>query len=163
MTADTGAGVGDTGVFGREYDAIDRPVELGTASGRLISVTFPETLSADAAADHALLDRIQEYLDGAEDDFADVEIALTVPTEQRTVLESVRNVPYGESVDLARIAKLTSGLDHEDEADLRVAREALRANPLPIVVPDHRVRDAAGATPEGTAARLREIEGFRSL
>lgn len=163
MTADTDAGVGDTGVFGREYDAIDRAVELGTASGRLISVTLPETLSADAAADHALLDRLQEYLDGAEDDFADVEIALTVPTDQRSVLESVRNVPYGESVDLARIARMTAGLDHEEEADLRVAREALRANPLPIVVPDHRVRDAAGATPEETAARLREIEGVRSF
>ncbi|WP_348611914.1 MGMT family protein [Halobaculum rarum] len=163
MTADTGVGLGDTGVFGREYDAIDRAVELGTASGRLISVSFPETLPSDADGEHPLLDRIHEYLDGAEDDFADVEVAITVPTDQRSVLESVRTVPYGESVDLVLIARMTGGLDHEEEADLRIVREALRANPLPIVVPDHRVRDAAGATPEPTAARLREIEGIRSF
>ncbi|GAA0192321.1 MGMT family protein [Halobaculum roseum] len=163
MTATIGGGPGDTGVFGRRFDAIDRAVELGTASGRLISVSFPETLPSDADGEHALLDRIGEYLAGTEDDFADVEVAITVPTDQRSVLESVRNVPYGESVDLARVAKMTAGLDHEDEADLQTAREALRANPIPIVVPDHRVRDVGGATPEAVAARLREIEGVRSF
>lgn len=163
MTAMIGGGPDDTGVFGRRFDAIDRAVELGTASGRLISVSFPEALPSDADGEHALLDRIGEYLAGAEDDFADVEIAITVPTDQRSVLESVRNVPYGESVDLARVVKMTDDLDHEDDSDLRTAREALRANPVPIVIPDHRVRGAEGATREGVAARLREIEGVRSL
>jgi len=163
MTATIGGGPGDTGVFGRRFDAIDRAVELGTASGRLISVSFPETPPEDADGDHPLLDRIHEYLDGAEDDFADVEVAITVPTNQRSVLESVRNVPYGESVDLERVVKMTAGLDHEEDDDLRTAREALRANPVPIVVPDHRVRNAAGSTPEAVAARLREIEGIRSV
>ncbi|QZY00041.1 MGMT family protein [Halobaculum rubrum] len=163
MTATIGGGPGDTGVFGRQYDAIDRAVELGTASGRLISVSFPETLPSDADGEHPLLDRVHEYLDGAEDDFADVEVAITVPTDQRSVLESVRNVPYGESVDIERIVKMTGGLDHEEDEDLRTAREALRANPVPLVVPDHRVRNAEGATPETVAARLRDIEGVRSV
>ncbi|SHG55759.1 MGMT family protein [Halobaculum gomorrense] len=160
MTATLGGGPGDTGVFGRRFDAIDRAVELGTASGRLISVSFPEALPSDADGEHALLDRLHEYLGGAEDDFADVAVAITVPTDQRSVLESVRNVPYGESVDLARVAKMTAGLDHEDESDLQTARQALRANPVPIVVPDHRVRRAEGATPEPVAGRLREIESL---
>ncbi|QZP37391.1 MGMT family protein [Halobaculum magnesiiphilum] len=163
MAATIGGGPGDTGVFGRRFDAIDRAVELGTASGRLISVSFPETLPSDADGDHPLLDRIGEYLAGAEDDFADVEVAITVPTDRRSVLESVRNVPYGESVDLARVVKMTADLDHEDEADLEAAREALRANPIPIVIPDHRVRDVGGATPGAVAARLREIEGIQSF
>ncbi|WP_284014549.1 MGMT family protein [Halobaculum litoreum] len=151
---------GDTGVFGREYPAIDAAVELGTASGRLISVSFPDSVAADAAGDHDLLDRIAAYLAGAEDDFADVPVAITVPTVQRDVLESVRTVPYGDPADLELVVRMTAGLDHEDEADLATAREALRANPIPIVVPDHRVRDAEGATPPAVAARLREIEGF---
>lgn len=163
MTTTIGGGPGDTGVFGRRFDAIDRAVELGTASGRLISVSFPETLPADADGEHPLLDRVREYLDGAEDDFADVEVAITVPTDQRSVLESVRNVPYGESVDLERVVKMTGGLDHEEDDDLRTAREALRANPIPLVIPDHRVRNAEGSTPETVAARLREIEGSRAV
>lgn len=163
MTATIGGGPGGTGVFGRRFDAIDRAVELGTASGRLISVSFPETLPADADGEHALLDRIHEYLAGADDDFADVEVAITVPTDQRRVLESVRTLPYGDVADLELIVRMTSGLDHEDEADLQTAREALRANPVPIVVPDHRVRHVEGATPEPVAARLREIEGIRSV
>lgn len=154
---------GDTGVFGREFDELGRPVVLGTASGRLISISFPESLPADANGEHALLDRIHDYLRGEEDDFADVKVAFTVPTDQRAVLESVRNVPYGESVDLARIVKMTAGLDHEEEADLETARTALGSNPIPLVVPDHRVRRTSGATPDPVAARLAEIEGIGDI
>ncbi|MFC7098203.1 MGMT family protein [Halobaculum marinum] len=163
MPAGTDAGVPETGVFGRDYAAIDSPVELGTASGRLLSVSFPETLSDDADGVHALLDRLHDYFDGAEDDFADVAVAITVPTVQREVLESVRTLPYGDEADLELIVRMTSGLDHEDESDLQTARQALRANPIPIVVPDHRVRGVDGATPAAVAKRLREIEGIREF
>ena len=151
--------LGDTGVFGRAYDALERPVEVGTAGGRLISLSFPESLPADADGDHPILDRLGDYLDGREDDFADVEVAITVPTDRRAVLEAVRNVPHGESVDLARVVKMTPDLDHEDNGDLETARTALRTNPIPVVVPDHRVAGVSGATPESVAERLREIEG----
>lgn len=159
MTARTDGGVADTGVFGREYDAIGRPIEIGTASGRVISVSFPESLADDADGVHSLLDRIHEYLDGAEDDFDDVATAITIPTAQREVLESVQSVPYGDVADLDLIVRMTSGLDHEDEEDRRTARTAIRENPLPILIPDHRVRGVEGATPPDVAERLRDIEG----
>ncbi|MFC7068018.1 methylated-DNA--[protein]-cysteine S-methyltransferase [Halobaculum lipolyticum] len=155
-----GGGPGETGVFARRVDGLDRAIEIGTASGRLISVSFPETVPDDADGDHPVLDRIADYLAGAEDDFADVAVAITVPTAHREVLESLRNVPYGDAADVELLVRMTAGLDHEDDADLDTARAALRANPLPVVIPDHRVRDAAGATPESVAARLREIEGI---
>jgi len=160
MTATPGD-LGDTGVFGRANDALGRPIEIGTASGRLISVSFPESPSGDADGDHPLLDRLADYLDGDADDFADVEVAITVPTEQRGVLEATRNVPHGESVDLARVVKMTPDLDHEDDADLETARNALRTNPIPVVVPDHRVAGVSGATPGPVAERLRGIEDVR--
>lgn len=162
MTVRTDGGLGDTGVFGREFDAIGRPIEVGTASGRVISVSFPETLPDDANGVHSLLDRLHEYLTGTEDDFGDVAVAITVPTDQREVLESVRNVPYGDEADLELVVRMTSGLDHEDEDDLQTARTALRENPLPIIVPDHRVRGVEGATPPDVAERLRDIEGIRA-
>ncbi|UIP00895.1 MGMT family protein [Halobaculum sp. CBA1158] len=154
-------GLGDTGVFAREFDALGRAVAIGVASGRVISVSFPESPPSDTGPDHPLLDRIGDYLAGDEDDFADVAVAITVPTDQREVLESIRNVPYGESIDLGRVAKLTAGLDHEDDDDLETVRAALAANPVPLVVPDHRVSGVGGATPGSLAERLRSIEGVR--
>jgi len=144
------------GIYARDAPVLGRAVQLGVAGDRVISVSFPETAPADADPEHPLLDRIDDYLDGADDHFDDVTVALTVPTEQRTVLEAVRNVPYGETVDVARVARL-AGLDDEDADDLDTVRGALRANPVPIFIPDHRV-SGPGATPPAVAERLRDLE-----
>ncbi|WP_248897465.1 MGMT family protein [Haloplanus halobius] len=144
------------GVYARESSYLGRAVQLGVVGGRVISVSFPESPPADADPDHPLLDRVFDYLDGAEDHFDDVTVALTVPTDQREVLEAVRNVPYGETVDVARVARL-AGLDDETEGDLETVRAGLRANPVPLFIPDHRVA-GPGATPPDVAERLRELE-----
>ena len=144
------------GIYARESPRLGRAVQVGVAGDRVISVSFPEAVPDDAGPDHPLLDRVFDYLDGAEDHFDDVTVALTVPTDQRTVLDAVRNVPYGETVDVARVARL-AGLDDEDEDDLTAVREALRANPVPLVIPDHRV-SGPGATPAEVAERLRDLE-----
>jgi methylated-DNA-[protein]-cysteine S-methyltransferase len=47
-----------------------------------------------------------------------------------------------------------AGLDD----DAGTVRSALRENPVPLFVPDHRVSEP-GATPADVAERLREIEG----
>ena len=49
---------GTSGVFAREFEALGRAIEVGFAGGRVISVSFPTDVPADATADHALLDRI---------------------------------------------------------------------------------------------------------
>ncbi|AXG06483.1 methylated-DNA--[protein]-cysteine S-methyltransferase [Haloplanus rubicundus] len=144
------------GIYARESPRLGRAVQVGVAGDRVISVSFPESVPDDAGPDHPLLDRVFDYLDGAEDHFDDVTVALTVPTDQRTVLDAVRNVPYGETVDVARVARL-AGLDDEDEDDLHAVREALRANPVPLCIPDHRV-SGPGATPPEVAERLRDLE-----
>jgi len=45
-----------------------------------------------------------------------------------------------------------------EDADIGTVRDALRNNPLPIFLPDHRVRDGQGATPPQIAAALRRLE-----
>ena len=147
----------EAGIYARESPTLGRAVQIGVASGRAISVSFPADVPADAERDHPLLDRVFDYLDGAEDHFDDVEVALTVPTDQRRVLDAVRNVPYGEQVSASRLARL-AGLDADDEDDVRTVRTALSENPVPLFVPDHRI-DAAGATPAEVAERLRALEG----
>lgn len=151
----------DTGVYARRSDRLDGVIQVGTASGRVVAVSFPGTVPDDAASDGAVLDRLFAYLAGEADDFRDVTVALTVPTDQRAVLEAVRNVPYGQTVDLDRVATMAAGIDPDDEADRETVQTALRENPVPILVPDHRVRGFAGATPTAVASTLREIEGIR--
>ncbi|WP_136602066.1 methylated-DNA--[protein]-cysteine S-methyltransferase [Salinigranum halophilum] len=151
MTLDSAT---DAGIFARSFD--DFVVEIGVASGRVVGVSFPDAVPDDAATDHALLERVAAYLDGEEDHFDDVQVALTVPTAQRSVLEATRNVPYGETVSVERLARL-AGLDPEDDDDRRTVETALRENPVPLFVPDHRV-EGPGATPPTVARLLRAIE-----
>ncbi len=149
-----------TGIYARAVDGLDRPLQIGVASGKLISVEFPEAPPETAETTHALLDRLTAYFEGTEDDLRDIEIGLTVPTDQRAVLETLRTVPYGRSITVERLAAMTPGLDPEEAADRETVRTALRANPLPVVCPSHRVRDGPTVVPETVADRLRHLEGL---
>ena len=148
------------GIYARESSYLERYVQLGIASGRVLRVTFPDTPDEQAEEDHDLLDRVFDYLSGVEDDFSDVEIALTVPTDQRQVLENVRGIPYGDQINVETLARMTSGVDHTDEDDLNTVRTALDQNPTPLLIPDHRVRDGPSAAPPTVEQRLRSLEGL---
>ena len=143
-------------MFARQFERIGRAVELGLASGRVISVSFPESAPADADADHQLLDRIGAYLGGEPDDFSEVQVALTLATDRRRILEATRKIPYGETATVSQVVQL-SGLDSDDPEDVELVKDALEGNPTPLFVPDHRV-EARTATPEDVAETLRAIE-----
>lgn len=147
------------GIYAREIDYLERYVQIGIASGRIISVSFPEYADDDAADEHDLLGRFERYCDGIEeDDFADVEVGLTMPTGERNVLETLRGVEYGEQVSVDQLAKMTPTLDSDDEQDVITVREALAENPLPVIFPDHRVRDGPSALPPQVEQRFRSLE-----
>lgn len=150
----------EAGIYARESSYLDRHVQFGEAQGRVLSLSFPNAPDDDAVTDHALLDRIEEYLAGGEDDFADVTVALTVPTDRRAVLETVREIPYGEQVGVAKLVRMTPDGDPDDEEDVRTARSALADNPAPLLIPDHRVRDGPSAAPAEVEQRLRSLEGL---
>lgn len=150
----------EEGIYARHSPYLERHVQLGFASARVLSVQFPEE-EPDAAEEHDLLDRIEEYLDGVtEDEFADVEVALTVPTEEREVLQTVRELPYGENVTVERLATMTPSLDPDEDVDRTVVRNALAGNPAPLLIPDHRVRDGPSAAPAAVEQKLRSLEGL---
>jgi methylated-DNA-[protein]-cysteine S-methyltransferase len=148
------------GIYARESEYLDRYVQVGLASQRLLSLSFPRTPEENAEEGHPLLDRIKAYLEGEKDDFADVEVALTMPTDQRAVLEKLRSVPYGENVSVERLTRMTPDLDPEEDADQTLVRTALDNNPTPIVIPDHRVRDGPSAAPPDVEQKLRTVEGL---
>ena len=112
------------GIFAREFPAVDGYIQVGVAQGRVISVDFPARPKDDARADHDLLDRLGDYLNGDSDAFGDVTVALTLPTDERRILE------------------------------------ALRENPAPLLIGDHRVGNASGATPTEVATVCRRLEGL---
>ncbi|GAB7092034.1 MGMT family protein [Halorubrum luteum] len=149
--------MGTSGVFARAYDELDAAVEVGFAGGRVIAVSFPATPPDDAAGDHQLLDRIGAYLRGEPDEFTDVAIGLTVPTDQRAVLEALRDVPYGEAVSVSRVTRLAA-LDDNDPDDLDLVKRTLRENPVPLLIPDHRVQGGPYATPAGVRDTIRRLE-----
>lgn len=148
------------GIYARDVPDLGATVQLGVASGKLIQASFPTTPDTNARSEHALLDRIEAYAGGDPDEFRDVEIALTVPTDQRAVLQTLRTVPYGESTTVDSLVRRTPGLDPDADDATETVRAALSANPIPIVLPDHRVDGGAGATPGPVRQRLRALEGI---
>ena len=148
------------GIYVRESSYLDRYVQIGIAQGRIISVDFPTRPGDDVSTEHELLDRVESYLQGARDEFDDVAVALTVPTEQRAVLEAVQQIPYGENATVEQVARLVPGVDANDEDDQLSIREALAENPVPIFIPTHRVRDGPGGAPPDAETKLRTLEGL---
>jgi methylated-DNA-[protein]-cysteine S-methyltransferase len=149
------------GIYARESSYLGRFVQLGIAGDRVISVSFPESPDEVHETDHELLDRIDHYLDGVDDvDFADVEVGLTVPTDQRSVLETLRGIPYGEQVSVEQLTRMTPDLDAENDDDQILVRTALDENPVPLLIPDHRVRDGPSAAPPEVEQKLRSLEGL---
>ena len=149
----------DAGIYARESGFLDRQVQIGVASERVLSVSFP-TSPGDAEPKHPVLDRVFEYLEGRRDEFTDVAVALTMPTDQRAVLEAVREVPYGTQVTVERLATMIPAFDAESEDDRDRVRNALAENPLPLLIPDHRVRDGPSGAPPKVEQRLRSLEGL---
>jgi methylated-DNA-[protein]-cysteine S-methyltransferase len=150
----------EAGIYAREFSYLERYVQLGVAQGRVLSVSFPTLPDEGSHDEHELLDRIAAYLEGEEDDFGDVTVALTVPTDQRRVLEAVREVPYGEDASVEQLAAMTAGLSGDEAEQHDQVREALAANPAPIFIPDHRVRDGPSAAPAAVEQKLRAVEGL---
>jgi methylated-DNA-[protein]-cysteine S-methyltransferase len=148
------------GIYARESGYLDRYVQVGLAQGRVIAVSFPRTPADGAARDHDLLDRVGAYLQGEPDDFGDVSVALTMPTDRRALLERVREIPYGGQATVEELAGATPGLDPGDSEDRTLIRETLADNPAPLLVPDHRVRDGSGSAPADVEQNLRAVEGL---
>lgn len=150
----------EAGIYARESSLLERYVQVGIAGGRVLSVSFPESPEEEAGTEMLLLDRIQAYFEGDAEEFDDVEVAMTMPTDQREVLETVRTIPYGEDATVEQLARMTPGLNDEEADDLQIVRTALAGNPAPLVIPDHRIRDGPSAAPPSVEQRLRSLEGL---
>lgn len=142
------------GLYARTFESVG-VVQVGAAAGRVLQVSFPDRAPDDADPGLPALDAVEATLAG-DPALVDVEVALTVSSEARHVLEAVRQVPPGERASPAQVARMAR-LDPDDEDDAATVRRALRENPVPLFVPDHRV-EGAWATPPDVAERFRAAE-----
>ena len=77
---------------------------------------------------------LHRYLKGQQVDF-DIEIDISdLPEFTRKVLEELRRIPYGETRSYSEIAALTG-----QPKGSRAVGQAIKRNPIPIIIPCHRV------------------------
>lgn len=122
-------------------------------------------VEGDHAAQRELARRVGAYLAGADDDFADVALDLPPATElHRKAYATLRAVKRGEALSYGELAARVGA-----PGAVRAIGQAMARNPVPLVVPCHRVLDgrgklggysAAGGAP--LKARLLVLEGARS-
>jgi len=145
-------------------------------SGHLIATSLPEPTSKEAiaacgveAADGApddllagLAGDFRRYVAGRPVDFTGHPIDLTGrPPFHRRALLAARRIPYGQVCTYGWLAKQVGS-----PRAARAAGQAMAANPLPLVIPCHRVVGAGGAlTGFGGGLALKrallQLEGIR--
>ena len=147
----------------RGIAAVELPGSDDAATLRRIARALPRAGEATPPPHvAAAIDAITGLLDGARDDLAAIELDLDgVPEFHRRVYDVARTIPPGETRSYGDVAKALG----EPGAAQAVGR-ALGRNPVPIVVPCHRVLAANGAlhgfsAPGGleTKRRMLAIEG----
>lgn len=112
----------------------------------------------------AAVDAVVRLLAGEAEEFGGLDLHMAdLPAFDRSVLEATRRIPRGETRTYGEIA---SALGSPGAA--RAVGRALGRNPIPIIIPCHRVLAASGksggfSAPGGASTKLRilDIEGAR--
>lgn len=113
--------------------------DLENSLQQLATRLSPRVLRAPARLD-APRRELDEFFSGRRQDFEiPLDLALVKPGFTRRVLEQTAQIPFGHTVTYKGIAGLAG-----NERAFRAAGTALGSNPLPIVVPCHRVLHTSG-------------------
>ncbi|MEE8484466.1 MAG: methylated-DNA--[protein]-cysteine S-methyltransferase [Nitrospinota bacterium] len=110
--------------------------------------------------------KIRAYFKGGKIDFSGVECALDrCPPFHKKVYKKLMNVPYGKTVTYAELARMAG-----NPKASRAVGSAMAKNPMPLIIPCHRVIKSNGeignfSSDRGPAlkAKMLGIEGNSSL
>lgn len=118
---------------------VNRDDDLEQSLEQLSSRVSPRVVRAPRRLDTTRRE-LDEFFGGRRRDFdIPLDYALVKPGFTRRVLEQTAQIPFGHTVTYKGVA----GMAGNDRA-FRAAGTALGSNPLPIVVPCHRVLHAGG-------------------
>ena len=127
--------VGPKGVLAIHYGAEPSAPELA----RIVRSYGPGVLP-DARRADPIARQLDQYFNGKRRDF-DVAVDLSPLTDfQRRILGATARVPFGNVSTYAKVAAKAGS-----EKASRAAGQALSANPIPIVVPCHRIVASDGS------------------
>ncbi len=88
-----------------------------------------------------LADKIKEYFRGKKVDFSDCPLNLEAYTNfQKKILQTVKKIPYGETRSYKEVAE-AAGYPRA----YRAVGNIMRNNPLPLIIPCHRVIKSDGS------------------
>lgn len=126
---------------------------------RLKRVVIEETIPEIDFKDSRVISDIKEYFDGKDVDFGVYDVDISELTEfERDVLYETRRIPYGSVITYSDIAERVGR-----PKAVRGVGNALGKNPLPIVIPCHRVvgKNGLGGYTSGTIIKekLLKLEG----
>lgn len=138
------------------------PERTRTRIARRTGGAEPDTLPADVAL---LIQRVQAHLRGDTQDFSDVPVDLSELEEfPRAVLAALRQIPAGRTGTYGDLAK---ALNQPSAA--QAVGKALGRNPIPLIIPCHRILAAHGKTGGFSAhggwmtkSRLLALEGAQT-
>ena len=91
---------------------------------------------------------IEDYYKGSPADFGNVEVYLGDTSDfQRKVLTTLQTISYGEMISYSQLAKLAGS-----PKAARAIGMVMAQNPLPLIIPCHRVIKADGSVGQFSAA-----------
>lgn len=129
----------------REYDAIFTTsvatIGLRFEGSKLIGVDYLSKKESKKPVNKIVSNvkgKIESYLDErSKTEDIDVDIQVSVTPFQESVLKQLQRIPYGEIRTYGQIAKIL-------KTSPRAVGNACRRNPVPIVIPCHRVVSSKG-------------------
>jgi methylated-DNA-[protein]-cysteine S-methyltransferase len=146
--------------------ALQLPTKRADAAGRLLRRRAPGAApGSPPLAVAEVVASVKRYFDGEESDFSAVELDLNAQEPfARQIYEAVRRVRWGHTITYGSLAKqLGAGPETAREVGQAMAR-----NPVPLIIPCHRVLAAGNRiggfpAPGGSAAnrRMLELEGVQ--
>jgi len=127
----------------RQYDAIFK-TEIATIGlqfdgSKLIKIDYldnKKNQAANSKTAETVKRKIEQYL-GSKSTNLKIDVKLRVTPFQEKVLKQLQKIPYGETRSYGEIAKIL-------KTSPRAVGNACRSNPVPIVIPCHRVVAANG-------------------
>jgi O-6-methylguanine DNA methyltransferase len=124
--------------FKRQHSVVLTEVIVGSRAQKIAST---QMLPSDDTLLAPVIRPLKEYLRGSTIDFSSIHIELENVSEfQKAVLLAARRIPYGKTVSYATLAKMSG-----NPRAVRAVGSVMRKNPIPLVIPCHRVIRSDGS------------------
>ena len=120
------------------------PIVVAAEGDRIVSLRIERRPMRPESAHHhsaisSAIDQLREYFSGARTDFT-VPFTTQGTAFQQAVWRELQSIPYGETLTYGELAERVG-----KPGSARAVGGAVGANPIPIIIPCHRVMGTSGA------------------